>query len=63
MDDWQSFYVLLSLMVGANDPGMNDRADGYVLKARDLCKDDPVKCKLLQTLIDEINQDSEVAVL
>jgi hypothetical protein len=57
MDDWQSFYVLLSLMLGANDLSLKEKAVSYIERARDLCKEDPFKAALLETLISELQQE------
>ena len=54
MDDWQSFYVLLNLMIGANNREMKDRADIYIQRARQLCSEDTIKAALLESLIAEL---------
>ena len=54
MDDWQSFYVLLTLMIGANDQSMKLKADGYIHRANELCKDDTIKQTLLYALIKDL---------
>jgi hypothetical protein len=57
MDDWQSFYVLLSLMRGSGDSQVRERANAYIARARDLCKEDETKRALLDQVIQELEED------